>query len=238
MVLSDEEDDLVSEAPSKQGRIEETEGEDQSVQDQSTSSFEVDLSLLSAAKILAEASNEKVMAYKKRRRSAEGTAKGTGKGIFSTAEDIQGTDEEVARKVQKEEHAKELDINWKTIVEQVQERQSGSMIRYQTLKKKPITVAQARKNMMIYLKNMANYKITYFKGMSYDQIRPIFEKEYNKESFKKLRSAQALSSKPIPEHSTEEPKELSEEDLKKMMEIVPVEEVKAEALQVKYPIID
>nr|GFA41154.1 hypothetical protein [Tanacetum cinerariifolium] len=40
--------------------------------------------------------------------------------------------------------------------------------------------AQARKNMMIYLKNMAGYKMEYFKGMSYEQIRPIFEMEYNK----------------------------------------------------------
>ncbi|GJW63737.1 hypothetical protein Tco_0115621 [Tanacetum coccineum] len=37
---------------------------------------------------------------------------------------------------------------------------------------------------------------------------------------------------------TEEPKELSEEDLKKMLEIVPVEEFMVEALQTKYPIID
>ncbi|GKB07250.1 hypothetical protein Tco_0835534 [Tanacetum coccineum] len=34
--------------------------------------------------------------------------------------------------------------------------------------------------MMIYLKNMAGYKMDYFKGMSYDDIRPIFEVEYNK----------------------------------------------------------
>ncbi|GJX17080.1 hypothetical protein Tco_0217912 [Tanacetum coccineum] len=183
----------------------------QSVQDQSTSSFEANLSLISAAKILAEASTEKIKTYKKRRRSTDsskvGTVEGTAKGIFSTAEDIQGIDEEVARKVQEEEQvkameqqeqerlnleaAKELqrqldqrqetdDIDWSTVVEQVQERQSGSMIRYQTLKKKPVTVAQATKNMKIYLKNMAGYKMTNFKGMTYDQIRPIFEKEYNK----------------------------------------------------------
>ncbi|GKE79653.1 hypothetical protein Tco_1545773 [Tanacetum coccineum] len=47
-------------------------------------------------------------------------------------------------------------------------------------RKKPVSVAQARKNMMIYLKNMAGYKMGYFKGMSYDEIRPIFKKEYNK----------------------------------------------------------
>ncbi|GKB10377.1 hypothetical protein Tco_0844300 [Tanacetum coccineum] len=56
----------------------------------------------------------------------------------------------------------------------------GSMIRYQALKKKPVTIAQATKNMKIYLKNMAGYKMTNFKGMRYEQIRPIFEKEYNK----------------------------------------------------------
>ncbi|GJU63826.1 hypothetical protein Tco_1245661, partial [Tanacetum coccineum] len=243
----------------------------------------------SAAKILAEASTEKIKTYKKRRRSTDsskvGTVEGIAKGIFSIAEDIQGIDEEVARKVQEEEQvkameqqeqerlvleaAKELqrqldqrqetdDIDWSTVVEQVQERQSGSMIRYQTLKKKPVTVAQATKNMKIYLKNMAGYKMTNFKGMTYDQIRTIFEKEYNKvqtlfqrdfevgksekkrvaeetllqESFKKLRTAQVSSSEPIQEHSTAEPKEISEEGLKKMMEIIPVEEFKAEIIRV------
>ncbi|GJR45096.1 hypothetical protein Tco_1313199, partial [Tanacetum coccineum] len=41
---------------------------------------------------------------------------------------------------------------------------------------KPKTVAQARKNMIKYLKNQGNYKISDFKGMSYNDIRPIFEK--------------------------------------------------------------
>ncbi|GJS53194.1 hypothetical protein Tco_0626556 [Tanacetum coccineum] len=127
-----------------------------SVQDQSTSSYEAEVSLLSAAKILVEASTEKLKTYKKRRSSKVGTAEGTAKGIFSAAEDIQGTDEEIARKVQEEEQAKAMeqqeqerrdlevakelqrqldqgqetdDIDWSTIVKQVQERQSGSMIR-------------------------------------------------------------------------------------------------------------
>ncbi|GKC12349.1 hypothetical protein Tco_1009131 [Tanacetum coccineum] len=34
--------------------------------------------------------------------------------------------------------------------------------------------------MMVYLKKMDNYKMKYFKGMSYDQIRPIFKEEYRK----------------------------------------------------------
>ncbi|GKA62540.1 hypothetical protein Tco_0762059 [Tanacetum coccineum] len=64
------------------------------------------------------------------------------------------------------------DIDWSKIVEQAQARQSGSMIRYQALKKKPITVAQAS------------------------------------------------GSEPFQEQSTEEPKELSEEDLKEILAIL------------------
>nr|GEZ96030.1 hypothetical protein [Tanacetum cinerariifolium] len=48
--------------------------------------------------------------------------------------------------------------------------------RYQAIKRKPQTEAQARKNMMVYLKNVAGFNMDYFKGMSYDDIRPIFEK--------------------------------------------------------------
>nr|GEU61050.1 hypothetical protein [Tanacetum cinerariifolium] len=41
------------------------------------------------------------------------------------------------------------------------------------------TEAQARKNMMIYLRNVVGFKIYYFKGMTYDDIRPIFKKHFN-----------------------------------------------------------
>nr|GEX47891.1 hypothetical protein [Tanacetum cinerariifolium] len=51
--------------------------------------------------------------------------------------------------------------------------------RYHALKRKPQTEAQARKNMMIYLKNVAGFKMDYFKGMSYDDIRLIFEKQFD-----------------------------------------------------------
>nr|GEY80861.1 hypothetical protein [Tanacetum cinerariifolium] len=33
--------------------------------------------------------------------------------------------------------------------------------------------------MMIYLKNVAGFKMDYFKGMSYDDIRPIFEAKFD-----------------------------------------------------------
>nr|GEV59172.1 hypothetical protein [Tanacetum cinerariifolium] len=124
---------------------------------------------------------------------------------------------------------------------------------------KPISIAQARKNMIVYLKNMAGYKMSHFKGMTYDQVRPIFEREYNKvqtflkpdrdeestkkrvfketllqESFKKLRAEVKVSgSESIQDTLTDDPKEMSEEDVKNMLEIIPVFEFKVEDLHVK-----
>ncbi|GJW20377.1 hypothetical protein Tco_0030999 [Tanacetum coccineum] len=48
--------------------------------------------------------------------------------------------------------------------------------KYWYKKNKPKSEAQARKNMIVYLKNQSNYKMKDFEGMSYDEIRPIFEK--------------------------------------------------------------
>nr|GEU64447.1 hypothetical protein [Tanacetum cinerariifolium] len=72
-------------------------------------------------------------------------------------------------------------IDWDEVIEQVQrkEKEDNAMMRYQALKSKPQTKAQARKNMMIYLRNMDAFKMDYFKGMPYDDIRPIFEKKFN-----------------------------------------------------------
>nr|GEW41951.1 hypothetical protein [Tanacetum cinerariifolium] len=58
-------------------------------------------------------------------------------------------------------------------------KQDNAILRYQALKRKPQTEAQGRKNIMVYLKNMAGFKMDFFKGMSYDDIRPIFEKYFN-----------------------------------------------------------
>nr|GEV72913.1 hypothetical protein [Tanacetum cinerariifolium] len=90
----------------------------------------------------------------------------------------------------------------------VQSRQSDVVRKYQALKRKPVSVAQARKNMMIYLKNMAGFKMDFFKGRSYKKIRPLFEEEYKKDNAKKQK--------------LEEQKE--SEELKKNLEIVPDDE--------------
>ncbi|GJZ39909.1 hypothetical protein Tco_0586472 [Tanacetum coccineum] len=54
-----------------------------------------------------------------------------------------------------------------------------SMIRYHALKIRPRSVSEVRKNMCIYLKNQEGYKLKDFKGMTYDDIRPIFEKVWD-----------------------------------------------------------
>nr|GEY47388.1 reverse transcriptase domain-containing protein [Tanacetum cinerariifolium] len=58
-------------------------------------------------------------------------------------------------------------------------KEDPAVKRYQSLKRKPQTKAQARKNMMIYLKNVVGFKMDYFKGISYDDIRPIFERYFD-----------------------------------------------------------
>nr|GFA48324.1 hypothetical protein [Tanacetum cinerariifolium] len=56
-------------------------------------------------------------------------------------------------------------INWAEVIEQVlrKEKEDNAVMRYQALKRKPQTEAQARKNMMIYLRNMAGFKMDYCK---------------------------------------------------------------------------
>ncbi|GJS68384.1 hypothetical protein Tco_0682949 [Tanacetum coccineum] len=67
------------------------------------------------------------------------------------------------------------------------------------------------------------------KGMSYDHSRLILEEYIQEEWYPKLIFKKDSDFEV--KKSTEEPKELSEEDLKKMLEIVPVKEFRVEALQ-------
>nr|GEW01566.1 hypothetical protein [Tanacetum cinerariifolium] len=71
-------------------------------------------------------------------------------------------DEAFARQLEAELNA---NINWGDVMEQVKrkEKKDNTVMRYQALNRKPITEAQARKNMMIYLKNMAVFKMDFLK---------------------------------------------------------------------------
>nr|GEX84398.1 hypothetical protein [Tanacetum cinerariifolium] len=55
----------------------------------------------------------------------------------------------------------------------------GAEADFNNLETSITTEAQARKNMIMYLKNVAGFKMDYFKGMSYDDIRPMFEAKFN-----------------------------------------------------------
>nr|GEU42027.1 putative reverse transcriptase domain-containing protein [Tanacetum cinerariifolium] len=139
-------------------------------------------------------------------------------------------DEQIAQKLHDEEVQKAAarDKQEKDDLEKAQVLQKY-------LKKKPVSIAQARKNMIIYLKNMAGYKMEHFRGMTYDKVRPIFEREYKK--------IQTLFK---PDKDVEEPKKkrvvdeiLLQESFKKLRAAeFSVSEFKVEALQIKYPIID
>nr|GEV44398.1 hypothetical protein [Tanacetum cinerariifolium] len=72
-------------------------------------------------------------------------------------------DEAFTRELEAELNA---NINWNEVIEQVKrkEKQDNTVMRYQSLKRKPITEAHARKNMMVDLKNMAGFKMDFFKA--------------------------------------------------------------------------
>nr|GEV27403.1 hypothetical protein [Tanacetum cinerariifolium] len=78
-------------------------------------------------------------------------------------------DEEFARKLHEELNK---DINWDVAIDHVKQnsKEDPFVQRYQVMKKRPQTEAQARNNMIMYLKNVAGFRLDYFKGMSYDNI--------------------------------------------------------------------
>nr|GEZ65636.1 xylulose kinase-1 [Tanacetum cinerariifolium] len=87
-------------------------------------------------------------------------------------------DEQYPRELQAELYK---NIDWYEAIDHVKRKakEDPAVKRYQVLKRKPQTKAQARKNMMVYLKNVVGLKMDYFKGMSYDDIRPIFKRYFD-----------------------------------------------------------
>nr|GEX10592.1 putative ribonuclease H-like domain-containing protein [Tanacetum cinerariifolium] len=95
-------------------------------------------------------------------------------------------DEEYARKLH-EELNKDIEWNkdWNAAIDHVKQKakEDPFVQRYQVMKKRPKIEAHAQKNMMIYLKNVAGFRLDYFKGMSYDDIpqKAAKRKKLNKE---------------------------------------------------------
>nr|GEY51368.1 reverse transcriptase domain-containing protein [Tanacetum cinerariifolium] len=121
-------------------------------------------------------------------------------------------------------------INWNVVIKQFKrrERLNDAVMKYQALKRKPLTEAQARKNMIIYLKNMARYKMNYFKGMTY-----IPEKEVEVEGHK--REVESLEKEITKKQKIDE----EAEELKSHLQIVSNDVyTKATPLALKIPIVD
>nr|GFA68194.1 hypothetical protein [Tanacetum cinerariifolium] len=74
-----------------------------------------------------------------------------------------------------------MDIDWDVTIDHVKQKakEDPYVQRYQVMKKRPQTKAQARRNMIMYLKNVDGFRLDYFKGMSYDDIHQIFEAKFN-----------------------------------------------------------
>ncbi|GJT13770.1 hypothetical protein Tco_0860812 [Tanacetum coccineum] len=189
-------------------------------------------------------------------------------------------DEDLAKKVFEEEQAKfkaehqQEKSNFETALElqkQLDEREEvvaqahnidwsdPAVLIYHTLYNRPFSVAEVRKNMCMYLKNQGGYKLSHFKGMSYEDLRPIFERvwdqnqafvpkdseiekeqsarESRKKSLARKRARETLSEESAKKQKLEDDTEKKE--LQVYLNIVPEEEsLNIESLATNYPIVD
>ncbi|GJW03110.1 putative ribonuclease H-like domain-containing protein [Tanacetum coccineum] len=86
-----------------------------------------------------------------------------------------------------------------------------AVIRYHALQNRAFSVPEVRKNICMYLINQGGYKMRHFKGMSYEDIRPIFEKVWDQiHSFMPMDSELEIlklkRAEPVKRQSTEEEK--------------------------------
>nr|GEW18123.1 hypothetical protein [Tanacetum cinerariifolium] len=164
-------------------------------------------------------------------------------------------DEEYARKLHEELNK---DINWDTTIEHVKQKAKEDLYvqRYYVMRKRPQTEAQARRNMIMYLKNTTGFRLDYFKGMSYDDIRLIFEAKFNsniefllklKEQIEEEENRAIESINETPAQKAAKRKKLNKEvkdvkDLKQHLKIVPDEDddvfIEATPLARKVPVVD
>ncbi|GJT04086.1 hypothetical protein Tco_0838548 [Tanacetum coccineum] len=93
--------------------------------------------------------------------------------IVRDAEIAKQLQEEFNRARQEQEVVAEADqaydIDWSDPV----------VLRYHALQNRSFSVAEVKKNMCMYLKNQGGYKKSHLKGMSYEDIRPIFKRVWD-----------------------------------------------------------
>nr|GFB67344.1 hypothetical protein [Tanacetum cinerariifolium] len=151
----------------------------------------------------------------------------------------------------------ELDAEYaRKLHEEINRDHEEYIKRYQGIKKRPQTKSEAHKNMMIYLKNTAGYKMDFFKGMTYAEICPIFQARFDEnirflfKSIEEMEEEDQEVIKSINETSAQKAakrRKLSEEaqeakDLRKRLEVVDDEDddvfIEATLLARKVPVVD
>nr|GEZ21861.1 hypothetical protein [Tanacetum cinerariifolium] len=158
---------------------------------------------------------------------------------------IRDPEEESSTKTPTETKSKDkgkgiMDIDWEVEIDHVkqQAKKNRYVQRYQVMKKRPQTEVQARRNMMMYLKNTAGSRLDNFKGMSYDNIRSIFEDKFNsniefllksKEQIEEEENRVIKSINETPAQKSAKRRRLNKEakdveELKQHLEIVPDED--------------
>ncbi|GJU53833.1 hypothetical protein Tco_1227547 [Tanacetum coccineum] len=99
---------------------------------------------------------------------------------------------EPPKKIKKKEMIQIIEAQWIADEEripqeakQIDEREKvinwndPNVLRYHAVQNRPFSKVEVRKNMCTDLKNQRGYKMSHFKGMSYEDIRPIFERVWD-----------------------------------------------------------
>ncbi|GKB77936.1 hypothetical protein Tco_0944831 [Tanacetum coccineum] len=216
IVVSDDEEGL--EDPSKQGRKITEIDQDPSislVQDEGTSWIQEDIEIQEKISddievVLEEEEPTELMKDQEVstaaanlvyiRRSAQ-MRKDKGKAIMEEDESInKATQEQEKQEVITEANPTHV-IDWS----------DPAVIRYHALQNRAFSLPEVRKNMCMYLINQGGYKMRHFKGMSYEDIRPVFEKVWDQiHSFvpmdSELEIPKLKRAEPVKRQSTEEEK--------------------------------
>nr|GEV68908.1 hypothetical protein [Tanacetum cinerariifolium] len=123
----------------------------------------------------------------------------------------------------------------------------AKILKYQAQQRKFLSKKEQREIYMSILRSHAGWKTKHFRGMTLEEIREKFIPVWNqfedfvpmalKEEGERIKR-KGLKLEEISAKKMKTSENVSEEDRKDMMQLVPVEEVCVEALQVKHPIID
>ncbi|GJY70320.1 retrovirus-related pol polyprotein from transposon TNT 1-94 [Tanacetum coccineum] len=168
---------------------------------------------------------------------------------------------ELCTVLQAREKCSEEDLLMKLLELVNQRKKFFAQQRAKAKRNKPMNPAQQKEYMSNYIKNQeGGHSIKKLKSLSFEQVKEIFETTMRKvQSFvpigselevqKLKRAGQEVLEEPVKRQkigeasgsgqgSAKKEKKLLEEELQKLLVIVPVEEVYVEALKVKYLIID